>query len=94
MNRAARRLRNRADLERDVEALTAARDSLLDVLNALLMSQGGRVVLPSVMVQAATRRPIHVTALEDRYVVELDGIKPPEPNSVLERLRRLGLKAV
>lgn len=98
MNRAARRLRNRADLEREVDALTLARDSLLDVLNAVLMSQGGRLVIPAELVTASTRKPIHVTQKLDpaRYVIELDGLesKPESKPSVVERLRKLGLKAV
>lgn len=95
MNRTNRRRRTKTEaLEADLQATIKARDSLLDVLNALLMSQGGRVVLPAELIQASKRTNIHVTqkAEPDRYIIELEGMEPEQPQGIRDRLRRLGLK--
>lgn len=97
MNRAARRARRTlAEAERELEATIAARNSLLDVLNAILFLEGGRVVVPQNVVVASTRKPIHVTQRDDRFIIEFMGEEQAEPTkpSVIERLKRLGLKPV
>ena len=69
MNQTVRRRRTKyADLEASIRELSVARDSLLDIVNALLTQQGGTAVIPAVEVQSSARK---------RVIVD---IKPPDPN--------------
>lgn len=98
VNQTAKRARARsAEHEAEVKALTAARDSLLDVLNAIIAVNGGKLVVPAVIVEASTRKHIAVTRkpFPDRYVIEFDGEPVAEPAakmSLRERLRALGMR--
>ena len=98
MNRTAKRARRKvSDVEKELQSTIAARDSLLDVLNALLQTQGGRVVVPGELIDASRREHIHVTQKGDppRYIIELESmVEAPETEpkrGIRERLRRIGL---
>ena len=76
----------------ELKDATAARDTLLDILNAVLASQGGKIVIPSVEVEASTRRPVDVTiapgrnGAPDRHVIELRGYQDDNPRGIAARL--------
>lgn len=107
VNRAARRAarpstktklaeseRKLAETEAELQQALAARNTILDILNVLLAQKGGKVVIPSVEVQAATRHKVQVTAIAgrgsapDRHVIELEGYQDEHPQG---RLAKLGL---
>lgn len=102
MNRELRRRRDRdhkAQAAEQIEKLEQARDSLLDIINAIVQQEGGSYVIPLPRVQAATRHAVHVEVKppdpetagdEGRYVITLEGFEPPappEPKGAVERLR-------
>lgn len=84
-----------ADTTRELAQARAATNTLLDVLNAILAVNQGRIVVPGEYVLASKRRLVHVTEKQapHRYVIELDGVEPePERHRALRRLAALGLR--
>lgn len=75
-----------AAVEAEVAALSAARDSLLDVVNAILAHSGGKLVVPDVEVLAAGRHHVKVDVRPGYYVFELEGYERKGPGGLLARL--------
>lgn len=98
MNQTARRRRTRVakvDAAGEIAALTQARDTLLDVLNAVLAKEGGTIVVPAVLVEASSRRHVAVTRkpFPDRYVIAFADLPEKDDRpSIIERLKHLGMK--
>lgn len=70
------------------------KSQLLDILNAVLVSQGGRLVVPLVEIQAATRQRIAVRHEADYMVIELERPKAPKGSrrDLADRARAVGLE--
>lgn len=97
MNATAKRRRKqqaRATSAAEIAKLTAARDSLLDIINAMLTAQGGTVVVPMALVIASKRRTIAVevkppdpelAGSEARYVISFDDADKQDAPSAIVR---------
>lgn len=70
----------------DIDRLQADNEGLLDILNAILYAQGGKVVVSRAQLIAADRRQIHVTHGKDAIVIETQRREEPEPRPITERL--------
>jgi len=100
MNRALRRRREREDahglvedLKKQIVGLTDAKAALLDIINALVVTGGGKVIVPMSALEGHNRRQVQVQAMPDdgHYVVTLEGYDPPPKDDVAKRMKERGL---
>ena len=108
MNRQLRRRRERQDAQAAFEAyreqikgLTTAKESLLDIINAILSVHGNRIEVPLSKIEESKRRPVQVDIVppdpevagsETTYVITLEGIEPkPGDDDLRERMKARGL---
>lgn len=68
------RRKSRGDLEREVNGLR-------DVLQAILLANGGRLAIADAYYLGRTRQNIAVEHLDRRIIVYLEAPKAPEPES-------------
>lgn len=72
--------------DEELRQLRADVDGLLDILNAVLYANGGKIVVSRAQLIAADRRKIHVTHGKDAIVIETERREEPQPRPITERL--------
>ena len=77
------------EAERSLAGITRERDTLADVLNAILLRDGGSTVVATEYVLAATRRQIDIRNTPSGIVVTALGLEPRRERSGI--MARLGL---
>jgi hypothetical protein len=95
------RKRKSGDLEQRFVQLSREHAGLLDILNAILMANGGRVIVPQVHVQAATRKRIVVDPPapgREYWVIAQEGQQasetPSDRSVAASRLAALGMEVI
>lgn len=95
-----RRRKTLSQLTEELERETRAKESLLDILNAILSTGDGTVVIPAAKVQASRRHSVQVEVTpadpdvagsEMVYVITLEGYVPPKVEKAPSVLERIGL---
>lgn len=82
-----------AAAERQRDMLSQFNDALIDAVNAIILRDGGQIVVAAEYWQSAQRRPIHLVPSPDRSYITItaEGIIPTRPKPLVERLKSLGL---
>lgn len=79
--------RDELNAARDLnKTLQADNDGLLDILNAVLYANGGKVVVSRAQLIAADRRKIHVTHSPDAVVIETETREEDSQRAITKRL--------
>jgi hypothetical protein len=88
-------------LTTQVEQLVTAKESLLDIINLIVLDAGGRVEVPLTVIEGHHRRKVTVDVIRPdpetagdtgHYVIMLEGYKPEEEvKAVAKRMKDLGI---